>query len=342
MISELIYKLCNTFSGSGCEDNIATLIKEEMLKYSDRVIIDKNRNVICNIGNESSKRHILIDAHIDQISMVVTGIDKSGFINIAACGGIDCRVLPGSTVYIHGKEVITGIVCTIPPHLSADKAKTFAKTEDLIVDTGLSGQETNKIISVGDYVTFSSKPQKLIGNKITSLALDNRAGITALIKCAKILRDEKLDCLVTFLFSTQEETHMLGAKTASFSINPTEAITVDVSFATQPKVRETKCGIMSHGPMIGIAPYLSRKMSTELINLAKNNNIPYQIEVMSPTTGTTADVITESKGGIQGCTLSIPLRYMHTAVEVVDLEDINQTAKLLLLYILNGGKNNNA
>lgn len=340
MINELIYRLCNTFSGPGNETAISTTIKKETSLYINNSYINKNNNVICQIGNPNSNRHILIDAHIDQISMVVTEIDKNGFINIAPCGGVDCRVLPGTTVYIHGKSMITGIVCSTPPHLSSKENNTFVKVESLIVDTGLSENKVNDLISIGDYISFTTKPQNLLGNKITAQALDNRAGVAALIRCMQMLKDQSLDCYVTFLFSTQEEIGSLGAKTTTFSLDPTESITVDVSFGNQPQVANEKCGILSKGPMIGIAPSLSRNMSNLLIKLAKENDIPYQIEIMSSSTGTTSDVITSSKCGIEGGILSIPMRYMHTPVEVIDTTDIEFTAKLLSLYVLNGGINN--
>lgn len=340
MVSELIYRLCNTFSGPGDEKNIAEVIKKEMQNCSNEIIIDKNYNVICRTEKTSSKQHILIDAHIDQISMVVTAVDKTGFINISPCGGVDCRVLPGSTVFIYGKKVITGIVCTTPPHLISKGENNFGKTEDLLVDTGYSAEKLYEIVSVGDYVSFSTKPQKLLDSKITAPGLDNRAGVAALIRCAQILKNKNINCEVTFLFSSQEEVRALGAKTAAFLLNPTESISVDVSFAKQPDVVDEKCGKLSHGPMIDIAPVLSRDISNKFINLAKQNNIPYQLEIMNSSTGTTSDVIATTKSGVYSGLLSIPLKYMHTPVEVIDVNDIEATSELLALYILSGGNKN--
>lgn len=337
MITNLLFSLCSTFSGSGNEKNIADIIKKEMHNYCNDICIDKNYNVICHVGDTSASRHILIDAHIDQISMVVTAIDDSGFINISPCGGVDCRVLPGSTVLIYGKEIITGIVCSTPPHLNSNNNSDFEKTENLFVDTGINSEKIHEIISVGDYVFFNAVPKKLLKNKITAPALDNRAGVAALIRCAQILKNESFDCQVTFLFSSQEETRALGAKTVSFSIEPSETISVDTSFAKQPNISDEKCGYLSHGPMIGIAPSLSRNISNKLIEISKQNNIPYQLEIMTSSTGTTSDVITVSKNGITGGLLSIPLRYMHTPVEIIDTLDIEHTAKLLVLYIKNNG-----
>lgn len=340
MINELIYKLCTTFSGPGNETDISSVIKKEVSLHANNSYINKNNNVVCQIGNPNSDRHILIDAHIDQISMVVTQIDENGFISIAPCGGVDCRVLPGATVYIYGKSIVTGIISSTPSHLSSKEKDSFEKAESLIVDTGLPENKVSGLISIGDYISFATTPHNLLGNKITAQAIDNRAGVAALIRCVQILKDQPLSCFVTFLFSTQEEIGSLGAKISAFSLEPTESITVDVSFGNQPQVPREKSGVLSNGPMIGIAPSLSRNMSNLLINLAKENNIPYQLEIMNSSTGTTSDVITSSKCGVTGGILSIPMRYMHTPVEVIDTTDIEFTAKLLSLYILSGGINN--
>lgn len=139
------------------------------------------------------------------------------------------------------------------------------------------------------------------------------------------------------MFSTQEEINSVGAKTAVFALDCDETVSVDVSFAKQPGVPEEKCGKLSEGSMIGIAPTLSRAISDKFVGLAKANKIPYQLEVMSTATSTTSDVITASKNGVAGGLLSVPLRNMHTPVEVVDIADIENTARLLAQYILTGG-----
>ena len=155
-----------------------------------------------------------------------------------------------------------------------------------------------------------------------------------------MLADKELDCCVKFLFSSQEETGFLGSRTGSFAINPSCAIVVDVSFAVQPTVAPEKCGELSKGPMIGIAPILDKEMFVELKSISKSNNIPYQLEVMSGTTGTNADAITTTASGVRTALLSIPLRNMHTQSEVVDMADIEKTAELIALYIEKRGAKN--
>lgn len=338
MVEELLFKLCGTFSGSGAESEIAKVILAEMQNCSDEAQIDKNGNVICTIGKtQEPARSILIDAHMDQVSMLVTAVDDSGFVNISSCGGIDSRTLPGSTVIIHGKKAVTGIVCTTPPHLASKKTPDFEKTEDLLIDTGLPAEKVHEVISVGDYVSFSAKPQRLLDDRVTAQALDNRAGVAVLICCARMLKDVAIPARVTFLFSTQEEINSVGVKTAAFSLDYDETISVDVSFAEQPGIPKDKCGELSEGPMIGIAPTLSRTISDKFIGLAKSNKIPYQLEIMSAATGTTSDAIITSKSGAAGGLLSVPLRNMHTPVEVVDMADVENTARLLAKYIMSGG-----
>lgn len=143
---------------------------------------------------------------------------------------------------------------------------------------------------------------------------------------------------MVILFSTQEETSAGGAKTASFLQAPDEAIVVDVSFARQSGVQPGKSGVMGKGGMIAVAPTLSKKMSDRLIVAAKNNRIPYQLEVMGSATGTNADAVSMTKGGIPTALLSIPLKNMHTQGEIVDLCDIKATADVLTAYVLERGR----
>lgn len=336
-MENLIFELCTNTGISGSELQISEFALKKFSNYSD-VQIDKNNNVIVTFGNLDSKKHIMLDAHIDQIGMVVTYITKEGFLKIAPCGGVDCRVLPGSVLKIHGTKDILGIVTSVPPHLTdSDKNKKFKKVSDLYVDTGLTYDELKSIVKPSDTLSYYPKFKKLLNNNISCCSLDNRASVAALIKCAEILSKEKLSSKVSIVLSSQEETNSKGSKTAVYSLNPTESIVVDVSFASQLDVSEEKSGKLGCGPMIGIAPPLSKKISNKLVELSKKYNIPYQLEIMGSSTGTNADKISISKSGVPCGLLSIPQRYMHTPNELVNLDDIKNTAKLLSLYIKNGG-----
>ncbi|MEG0230276.1 MAG: M42 family peptidase, partial [Oscillospiraceae bacterium] len=169
---------------------------------------------------------------------------------------------------------------------------------------------------------------------ISSSALDDLAGCACLIDVAKKLNNKKLNLNVCIALSVQEETGASGSKIATFKINPTQAIAVDVSFAKTPDSPSYKCGNLSQGTMIGYAPILNRDMSEKLKNLAIENKIDYQIEIMSSRTGTNCDEIAISQNGVQTALLSIPQKYMHTAIEVVDIKDIICTSNLITQYIL--------
>lgn len=335
-MEKLLSALCSYAGISGSELNISQAAAKELAKYAD-VKIDKNNNVIATLGNKNSNKHIMLDAHIDQIGLVVTNITENGFLKITPCGGVDSRIMPGSAVKIHGKKDIHGIVSSIPPHLSDNNSNTVQKITDLYIDTGLSYNQIKDIVSVGYNISFCSKFKKLLNNRVSCCSLDNRAGVASLIRCVQLLYRENLECRVSILLSSQEEVNAKGVKTAAYSLNPDEAVMVDVSFASQPDVTKEKSGILGDGPMIGISPSLSRNISNKLINLAKNSETPYQLEIMGGTTGTNADKVSISREGIPSGLLSIPLRYMHTPYELVELSDIENTAKLLTLYIKSGG-----
>lgn len=330
-MKNLIFSLCKKNGVSGSETEIAKYCCNYLSEFSSAVI-DNRGNVIASFGNKNSGNNLLLDAHMDQIGLIVTFIDENGFIKASPCGGIDRRILLGVTYTILGKRHITAVPCTLPPHLIKEENKALEQ-DNIWFDTGLSKDEILSNISLGDRIIFSSQPCELINNRILSPALDNRAGVAAVLSCAKKLSKLNLNTEITVVLSTQEETNFSGAKTGTFTASPTEAVVVDVSFARFPGIPSDKCGVMGLGPMIGISPILEKDYSRLLIETAKNNNIPYQLEVMGGTTGTNADVITINKSGVPTALVSIPLKNMHTNAEIIDLMDVENTANLIYSYI---------
>lgn len=333
-----LLKLVNEIGQSGDENAVSSVAAKELERYSN-VRIDKFNNVIATFGNLNSPKHILLDAHIDQIGMIVTYIDEKGFISVSNCGGIDKKILPGMAVKIQGKRDVKGVFSNVPPHLSVLDSDKFLDINKLSIDTGLNKETLDDLIAIGDRVSFDIKACELLNGRISAPGIDNKAGVAAIIHCAELLagEGENLPYKVTVLLSAQEETSALGAKTKAFEVEPDESIIVDVTFASQMDISEKTMGEFAKGPMIGISPILSREMSDKLISLSKENELPYQLEVMSKRTGTNADSIAVSKSGVKCALLSIPIRYMHTPCEVVDISDIESTGKLLAMYIKNGG-----
>ena len=202
----------------------------------------------------------------------------------------------------------------------------------MAVDVGLSGEEAARLVHPGDSVTIPAPVIPLLHNRVTGAALDDRAGCAVLVRCAQLLAGKKLPQKVTLLFSSREEVGSQGAETAAFSLRPDRCIAVDVTFASQPGVSEKESGELGAGPMVGIAPVLSRQMARQLLALSQREGIPVQTEVMNGPTGTTADRIMTTGGGVPCCLLSIPQRSMHTPGEVCDLRDMESAARLLAAY----------
>ncbi|MBP0959187.1 MAG: M20/M25/M40 family metallo-hydrolase [Oscillospiraceae bacterium] len=238
---------------------------------------------------------------------------------------------------IYGKSIIEigaqlcGVFVSVPPHLASEE-KPLAVNE-MYIDTGYSKEELEKIVSLGDTISFDTTFKKLLGNRVSGSALDDRSGVVAILYALEFLKNENLNCELQILFSTEEEVGERGAATGAFYLNPDIAIAVDVSFAYASGEKEDKCGKMGKGVMIGISPSLDRELSHTLISIAKEKNIPYQTEVMNGRTGTNADRFSVNRKGAKASTLSIPLKYMHTPTEIIDTEDIVSVSKLIAEYV---------
>jgi endoglucanase len=337
-LQNLISKLCATSGVSGGEKLVAEIAADELSKCAD-IYLDTNfNNVFGRIGSARAKKRVLLDAHIDQIGLIVTRVED-GFLRVASCGSLDSRILAGSAVKIFGKQELIGVVSSVPPHLS-DKKDKITPVKEICIDTALSKEEAENLIPIGSYVAFLDSGSKLLGKRICACGLDNRSSVAALILCARLIHEANLDwdeigCSINFLFSSREEIGgYVGAKIGSYVIDPTEAIVLDVSFATQPGVDCQRAGELSKGPLLGVAPSLSKRLLDVFSSIAFDNNIPYQLEVMSDRTGTNADAICTNAQGVETFLVSMPLRYMHTPYEVMDLEDIENTVRLLSAYFL--------
>lgn len=334
---EIINKLSASGGVSGNEGEICETAYNLLFPYAD-VETNAFGNVFATFGNKKAEKTILLDAHIDKIGFIVTDITSKGFVKIEKCGGIDYRTVQGCCVEIYGKEKIRGVVCCLPPHLSDGKEDKAINADRVYVDTGLNADRVKENVSLGDTVSFAEEPIRLLNNRITAPALDNRASVAAIIKTAQLLKDKNCPYKVIAMLSSQEETYRLGAKTGAFSVDADEAIVVDVSFASQPDLSGQYSYIqLSKGPMLCISPVLNRKMYDKLNAVSEEANIPYQNEVCGGLTGTNADSITISKAGVKTALISIPEKNMHTQAEIIDLNDIENTAKLIAGYILRGG-----
>ncbi len=322
-IKKVAAQLCSADGVSGDESSASAAALSLLSRYTDDCGIDKFYNVFGKIGNFSDNKPVLLlDAHIDRVGLIVSYIDDEGFIKASPCG-IDERILSAQTVTVHGAKKIKGVISTFPPHVKKEGMK------DIIIDTGYSKAQLDGAVSLGDRITVDAPVSQLTDDIITASALDDRAGVISILYALELLSGRKLKYDIAVTFSSQEETGEAGAKIAAYNSGADLALEMDVSFAYTPDAKRFQCGEMGKGVMKGVAPSLDRKMSDTLINIAKEKQIPYQLEVMNGRTGTNADSISVTKGGIPSCTLSIPLKYMHTPTEAVDIRDIEATARLI-------------
>ena len=331
-IKKTVIALAEAAGASGSEKCAAELALSMLREYCpDAEII--NGNVIGRFGAHKEGLPLLaLDAHIDQIGFIVTYITEEGFVKVGNIGGIDRRLLPAQPVVIHGKRDIKGVICSVPPHLTNGGSEVL-EIDDVAIDTGMTKAELDELVSAGDSITFDVTCRDLIGSRITGGAFDDRCGVASILYALELLKDKKTAYNVAVVFSTQEEVGERGAKTGAFEVNPDIALAVDVSFAYAIGEDESKCGYLGKGSMIGVSPSLSREISDGLFAAAKKADIPYQTEVMSGLTSTNADRYSVNRCGAKACTVSIPLRNMHTPVEVIDLADVELTAKLLAEFI---------
>lgn len=331
---DLVFELCQVVGVAGREDMAVVTAKKELDKLG-KTEVNPLGSLICEVlPKKEGRPHLMLDAHIDEIGMIVTFIDEKGFLRVGGCGGMDRRLLLSSTVFVHTEnEVLRGVVCSLPPHLQSGERKN-PKVDEIAIDIGFSAEEAKKRVALGDRVTLKSTTQILRGDLVSSKSLDDRIGCASIIKAAELIKKENPDIGLTVVLSTMEETGGQGAKTAAYTVNPTHALAVDVSFAHTPDAKIEKCGEFFKGPMVGFSPILASSESKKLVALAKENGIPYQTEVMGGRTSTNADEIAVSRGGVTTSLLSIPQRYMHTPIETVSLTDAENTAKLIAKYAL--------
>ncbi len=323
---ELLEKLTSPAGVAGEENSSFEALKGLFSLYGE-VSSDVSGNII--IHKNGTGKHILLDAHLDTIGFVVTGITEDGFIRVQKVGGVDMRTVEGMELTLHGEKDIYGVICTVPPHLSDGESKVSADGT-AVVDVGMTKEDAEKMISIGDRASFKSSFSVLNENRVSSPYIDDRGGIAVLLKALEYTKTENE---ITLVCSAQEETGGTGAKCASFNVDADLSVSVDVSFATTPDSKASECGKMNGGAMVGYAPILDRQYTELLVEIAKEKDIPYQKEIMNGRTGTNADHITISKGGVPSVLVSIPIRYMHTPVETVDLKDIESCAKLIAEFL---------
>ena len=334
-IKSMLKDFSESFGVGGYYDDIH-FVAGKYLEEVGETSIDKNGNILCKvIENKNAKHNILLDAHLDEIGFMVTYITDDGYLKISPVGGVDRRLIVGDRLTILGKTAITGIISAVAPHLKSKVNDSKAKEiTDMFLDVGMNKEQVSEIVELGDYAVFGAKCQELANDCLTGKSLDNRAGCVSVIYGAYLAKQANLkDINLTILLSVKEEVNASGAMTGCYPLEIDSCICVDVTFAKAPNIKPEQCSEMGKGTVIGIAPVVNRQMFEKLKNLAKTNEIDYTVEVMSGRTGTNADTIASDKHGIATAMLSIPLKNMHSTVEIIKMSDLEKTSQLICEYI---------
>ena len=338
-INALLEKLSNANGISGAEGAVAKIIRDEVAPYVDEITTDRMGNLVAIKKGDDFK--IMLAAHMDEIGLMVQYIDEKGFIRFVGVGGWYNPVLVSQRVILHGeKGDVPGVLGMKPPHVmeEADRKKPI-ELANLFIDVGAhSAEEVEAMgITVGTTVTIDRDYQPLAGTVVTGKALDNRVGCAMLIGALKEMETKHT---IYAVFTVQEEVGLKGAKTAAFSLNPDVAIATDVTIpGDSPGIERRKAPVfMGEGPVVVMVSASGRghladpRMVDWLKKTAKKHDIKIQLEV-GDGGNTDASAINFERGGIPSVPVSVPARYIHSPVEVIDLKDLQGAIELLRLAV---------
>ncbi|MBI5837458.1 MAG: M20/M25/M40 family metallo-hydrolase [Candidatus Eisenbacteria bacterium] len=282
-----------------------------------------------------ARRRLMLAAHADAIGLVVTEVRKDGFLRVHPMGGVEPRLLPAQDVWVHGRERLPGVFGSVPPHLQApNDAKKPYTFDELFVDTGQPAAAVRRAVRVGDLVSFRAPLVELLGGRVAGRAFDNRACVVAMLLALEELsrRPHALD--VFGVATVQEEVGRvcLGAMTSAYAVRPDVAVALDVTHGEGPGADDWRTFKLGGGPPIALGPNVHPAVFRGLVEAAEAAKIPHQVEPAPRDTGTDArDIYTVGEGVPTGL-VSVPLRYMHSAVETLDLVDLDRVARLLAIY----------
>lgn len=317
---ELLKKLVNAFSPSGDEKQVTKIIRDEIKDYVDEIEADRLGNLI--VRKKGSGKKIMVAAHMDQIGLLITDIDEKGFLRFTNIGGISPYVSIGQRVVFKG-----GIIGSIYMEPIEDMSKL--KLDNMYIDIGASSkEEAEKRVSIGDSCVYASQYYE-DENNVISGCLDDRIGCYILIETIKELKEMIND--IYFVFTAQEEVGLRGAKTSAYSIDPDFGIAVDITGSGDtPKAKRFAIGL-DKGAAIKVKDQsiiVSPAVKDFMVSTAKENKIPYQLEVLEHG-GTDSGAIHLTREGVPTGVISVPTRYAHSPCETISKNDVNNCISLL-------------
>lgn len=336
---EFLKSIVNVPSPSGYEERAAEIYRTYTGPFADRIHTDVHGNV-WSIANPEAEMKIMLAGHMDEIGFILHYIDDSGLLYFSGIGGHDSVIPIGQRVWVHGKEQICGVIGRKAIHLlDEDERKKKPELKDLWIDIGASTRaEAEAVVSLGDVITFQYEFQTLLGDRATARGFDNKMGSFIVAEALRLLKtDGGLDpgVGVYAVATVQEEIGLRGARTSAFGIAPQTGLAVDVNHATDyPSVSKTRYGQLDtgKGPSVMRGANSNPVVFNMIVEAAKEDGIPYQVDVAPGGTGTDGNAMQISRDGMAVGILGVPLRYMHTPCEVLSLTDVENCARLMAAY----------
>ncbi|MDP4161192.1 MAG: M42 family metallopeptidase [Bacillota bacterium] len=331
---EFLSLLSNNSGVSGYEESISSLVIERFKPLTDEVSCDTFGNVYALKKGNGQRGKVMLAAHMDEIGLIVKKIDPRGFLSFTTIGGVDQRTLLSQEVLVHGRQTIPGIITTLPPHLLPNGNSDMAvNMEEMAIDVGLSPATLSNLIQVGDTITLRRETYSLLKNVIAGKSLDDRAGVVVMLVCLEELSRLKHAHDVIAVATAQEEVGTRGARTSAYTLNPDLAVAIDVTHASTPDTKGQVTIELGKGGAVALGPNIHPAIYHHFSEMAQEHRLPIQIEPIPGASGTDAWAIQVTQAGIPTGLLSIPLRYMHTSVETLDLQDVLDSGKLLARFI---------
>lgn len=334
---ELLNQICQTPGAPGYEKKIRELIIREVTPYVDKVETDNMGNVYAIKKGKEAKK-VMIGAHMDEIGFIVTHIDDKGFIRFHTLGGFDPKTLTAQRVLIHGKEDVIGVMAAKPIHvMTTEERNKVAKITDFFIDTGLSKEEVEARIKIGDPITRERSFIEM-GNCVNSKSLDNRLAVFILIEALRELKDKEVPYDVYGVFTVQEEVGIRGANVSAMRINPDFGFGLDTTIAYDlpGAAAHEKITSLGDGAAIKImdaSTICDYRMVDYMKKTADKHGIKWQPEILTAGGTDTAGIQRMTEGGSIAGAISIPTRHLHQVIEMANKDDIKGSIELLKVCI---------
>ncbi|TFV97118.1 M42 family peptidase [Algoriphagus kandeliae] len=331
----LLKQVCEIAGAPGFEKRIRDLVIDLVRPYVDEIRTDNLGNVIAikkGKRNPDGKR-VMVAAHMDEIGFIVTHIDDQGFVRFHTLGGFDPKTLTAQRVIVHGKQDLIGVMGTKPIHvMSPEERNKLPKTTDFFIDLGMSKEEVEKYVSVGDPITRERHLVEM-GSCVNCKSIDNRVAVYILIEALKKIQNPAYDVYATF--TVQEEVGIRGANVAAHGINPDFGIALDTTIAfdvpgAQPHEKVTELGKGTAIKIMDAMTICDYRMVEFMKQTANKENITWQPEILTAGGTDTAGVQRMGKQGAIAGAISIPTRHLHQVIEMANKKDIADSIQLLI------------